>query len=144
MKKLTQKESLFCLYYCKLRNAVEAASRAGYHDPFRKGNALLRRRDILSHISQIGKDDTVSPEEIVSGYRRIAFGSCHDALRLLLCGELPDNGDIESVDLFNVSEIKKPKDGAIEIKFFDRLKALEHLEALSGELSGNDSALSFY
>ena len=31
-------------------------------------------------------------------------------------------------DLFNVAEIKRPKDGAMEIKFFDRIKALEKLE----------------
>ena len=33
-------------------------------------------------------------------------------------------------DLFNVAEIKRPKEGAMEIKFFDRLKALEKLENL--------------
>ena len=34
------------------------------------------------------------------------------------------------MDLFNISEIKKPKDGAMEIKFFDRIKALEKLEQI--------------
>ena len=33
------------------------------------------------------------------------------------------------MDLFLVSEIKRPKDGSMEIKFFDRLKALEKLGA---------------
>ncbi len=31
------------------------------------------------------------------------------------------------MDLFNISEIKRKKGGDIEIKFFDRLKALERL-----------------
>ena len=38
---------------------------------------------------------------------------------------------IEKLDLFNVSQIKRQKGGGIEIKFFDRLKALERLSALS-------------
>ena len=41
----------------------------------------------------------------------------------------PDIQEISSLDLFNVAEIKRPKDGALEIKFFDRIKALEKLEA---------------
>ena len=38
-----------------------------------------------------------------------------------------------------VSEIKRPKDGSMEIKFFDRLKALEKLESKSQENSGAES-----
>ena len=34
------------------------------------------------------------------------------------------------MDLFLISDIKKPKGGGLEIKFFDRLKALEKLEDL--------------
>ena len=49
----------------------------------------------------------------------------------------------EKLDLFNVSEIKRPKGGGLEIKFFDRLKALEHLEQLCTG-GDEDSALPFY
>ncbi|MBR6531233.1 MAG: terminase small subunit, partial [Clostridia bacterium] len=45
---------------------------------------------------------------------------------------------------FNVSEIKRPKGGGIEIKFFDRIKALEHLEAMCDGGKDDDSALPFY
>ena len=47
------------------------------------------------------------------------------------------------MDLFNISEIKKKKNGEVEIKFFDRLKALEKLTELS---TGTDygSASSLY
>lgn len=37
------------------------------------------------------------------------------------------------MDLFNISEIKRKKGGDIEIKFFDRLKALEKLQQLCDE-----------
>ena len=49
----------------------------------------------------------------------------------------------EAMELLNISEIKMPKSGGIEIKFFDRLKALEKLEEISHSSSG-DSALPFY
>lgn len=43
------------------------------------------------------------------------------------------DNEIDCMDLFNISEIKKKKGGDIEIKFFDRLKALEKLERLCDE-----------
>ena len=37
------------------------------------------------------------------------------------------------MDLYNISDIKRKKGGEIEIKFFDRLKALEHLQQISSQ-----------
>ena len=51
------------------------------------------------------------------GYERLAFGSTADAFRLLM-SSADDPPDVGALDLFNVAEIKKPKDGAMEIKFF--------------------------
>lgn len=53
----------------------------------------------------------------------------------------PSKAQLENMDLFLVSEIKRPKDGAMEIKFFDRLKALEKLE---NDNSLSDNAKSLY
>ena len=47
----------------------------------------------------------------------------------------------KKLDLFNVSEIKKQKGGCIEIKFFDRLKALSCLENF---LNSENDEPSFY
>lgn len=58
----------------------------------------------------------------------MAFGNISDAVSLLYM-ENPSRADLSSMDLFLVSEIKRPKDGSMEIKFFDRLKALEKLES---------------
>lgn len=46
------------------------------------------------------------------------------------------------MDLFNISEIKRPKGGGLEIKFFDRLKPLEKLQEISTDSS--QTALPFY
>ena len=63
-------------------------------------------------------------------------------MKLLLSDDI-QNVDIDSLDLFNVAEIKKQKGGGIEIKFFDRIKALEKLGEISvtGE---QESGQSFY
>lgn len=47
------------------------------------------------------------------------------------------------MELFNIAEIKRPKGGGIEIKFFDRLKALERLADMTAD-EATDSALPFY
>lgn len=77
-------------------------------------------------------------KRVMIGYERLAFGSTADAFRLMMADEPPD---VSQLDLFNVAEIKKPKDGAMELKFFDRLKALEQL---SNVPEGDDPAVSLY
>lgn len=42
------------------------------------------------------------------------------------------------MDLFNIAEIKKKKGGDIEIKFFDRIKALEKLSEISSQSSADN------
>ena len=100
---------------------------------------LLAKPDIRKAIEQIEKENTFSDEEVRAGLRRIAFASSADAVRLLLSDNYEDI-DAEALDLFNISEIKRAKGGGIEIKFFDRLKALQQLYEMSeGADSGEAS-----
>ena len=81
-------------------------------------------------------------QEYTEGLRHLAFGEIQDAVRLLYAPEeqiLPALGEM---DLFNISEIKRPKGGGMEIKFFDRLKALEKLQAM--EAAEGHTAAAFY
>ena len=71
-------------------------------------------------------------KRIKRGYERLAFGSIADAVRLIFTEE-PDLAALSKMDLFNIAEIKRPKGGGMEIKFFDRIKALQCLEALNVE-----------
>lgn len=61
--------------------------------------------------------------------RRLAFGGIADVLRLMNAENL-ENLNLETLDLMNVSEMKFSKNGGMEIKLFDRLKALERLSML--------------
>ena len=141
MKKLSRKEKLFCLYYAQSRNGREAAAKAGYAAPEQTAARLLQNAQIRQEVSSVQNASCAAPDELLAGYRKLAFGSGTDALRLLF-GSVPPE-DFDALDLFNVAEIKKPKDGALEIKFFDRLKALEHLEALAQQ-DRPDSGLPLY
>ncbi len=142
---LKEKEKLFCSYYSELRNARNAAAKAGYGIlTHRTAIKLLSREEIRREIERIDRTRLVSAEEVISGYRQLAFGSVADALKLIYSDEMPNLYELEGLELFNISEIKRPKGGGIEIKFFDRMKALEHLEALSNGEKDNDTALPFY
>ena len=87
---------------------------------------LLRRQDIAHEIARIDKQREATQKDISIGYQRLAFGCISDAVKLLFGDEISPE-EIEKMDLFNISEIKRKKGGDIEIKFFDRLKALEKL-----------------
>lgn len=129
-KELTPKEKLFCTYYCQGRNAREAAAKSGYHFAEKTAAKLLKRKEILAYIKKNDKSSIKSTADVSAGYYRLAFGCVSDAIGLLFLEDFSKE-NIESMDLFNVSEIKRQKGGAIEVKFFDRLKALEKLGEIS-------------
>ena len=139
-KTLSKKEKLFCTYFSSLRNAREAAALSGYLLPNQTGKVLLQKSSIKNEIERISSLPT--SEEIVAGYRRIAFGSPSDCIKLIFKESVTDE-ELEQLDLFNISEIKKAKSGNIEIKFFDRIKALEHLENCENT-HNTQTALPFY
>ena len=68
-------------------------------------------------------------ELVQKGYEKLAFGSVTDAVRLLFEPE-PTLAALKKMDLFNISEVRKGKDGALQIKFYSRLEALQRLEEL--------------
>lgn len=143
-KSLSKKEKLFCLNYAILPDGRDAAAKAGYAlNPQAAAAKLLSRKDIADEIASLIKAQTPHRNEAAAGYRRLAFGNVADALSLIFREDPPTKEELSEMDFFNVAEIKRPKGGGIEIKFFDRLKPLERLAEMSGEdeVSG---ALPFY
>jgi len=130
-KELSRKERLFCDYYSKTRSSREAAFKAGYRIlPERAAEKLMSRKDIREMISQLDEMRKAKTADISAGLRRAAFGSIADAIRLMFDENLNPE-ELDGLDLFCVSEIKRPKGGGMEIKFIDRLKALEKLQSLA-------------
>lgn len=81
-------------------------------------------------------------EQIKKGLLDLAVGSVSDAMLLLFLDDEEIIRRLPRLKLSNISEIKRPKGGGMEIKFFDRIKAFEKLQELSG-IHGNQG-LSFY
>ncbi len=140
-KKLTKKELLFCHNFALYANAREAASKSGYASPEKAGMKLMSRKEIKDEIDKLNLQKA-EKSEIICGLKRLAFGSVADCLKLILADGV-ESFDTENMDFFNIAEIKKPKGGGLEIKFFDRLKALEKLTSIS-ENNDEDSSMPFY
>lgn len=140
---LTEKEKLFCCNYTSNGNVKESALKAGYTiDPEKAGIRLLSKKEINDEVSRLysfKKKNLL--HRAYSGYERLAFGSISDPI-MLLFSENPTQKMLESMDLFNISEIKKQKDGGLEIKFFDRLRAIDKLQESSA--TNENEALPFY
>lgn len=85
----------------------------------------------------------ITQKDVIDGLGRLAFGNIQDAITLLFETEESILSVLPSLDLFNVSEIKRQKGGAMEIKFFDRLKAFEKLKEIIGT-DERQSCASFY
>ncbi len=85
----------------------------------------------------------ITQKDVTDGLRRLAFGEIQDAVSLLFKTDEDITASLSSLDLFNVSEIKRVKGGGMEIKFFDRLKALEKLSNAVACDNGQNT-VSFY
>ncbi len=139
---LTAKEKAFCSHFAMCGDAVLAATLSGYGEKSQKKSMeLLSKAEIVAEINRISSLCRQTAKDLAFfGFQRLAFGSIADAVSLLYMDK-PDVEQLKSMDLFSISEIKRPKDGAVEIKFFDRFKALEKL---SGDRDDESGATPIY
>ena len=137
---------LFCYYFLKLRNIREAGIKAGFQEnqAFCEGMKLLESPKTQELINKLSEKTNSQGGLVKAGLERLAFGSCNDAVELVFSEEVPTGGEIARLDLFNVSEIKRVKGGGVEVKLFDRQKALEKLWELENTADVNSSAESFF
>ncbi|MBR1591650.1 MAG: terminase small subunit [Ruminococcus sp.] len=141
VKKLKPERELFCCWYAVLGNAQEAAIKAGFgtENALREGIECLGSEICRKRIEQI-RNVLSNSGSIISGLKRLAYGNCSDAVYLAFSEELPPPDVIAKLDLFNVSELKRQKSGVVEIKFCDRLKALEKLYEIENSFSDKNRA----
>ena len=95
---------------------------------FAKGGKMARRKSIKKQVGD--------------GLSKLAFGDISDAVKLLYMSDEEALQSLSTLNLYNVSEIKRPKGGGMEIKFFDRIKACEKLMLQNAENS--DSGMGFF
>ena len=124
-------ERSFCIWYAMLCNVQEAALHAGYpqEEALERGVLLLQRADCRELIQSVLKSLSLrSPiPQVLAGLERLAFGSCNDAAKLIFSADNLSPEELAKLDLFNVTEIKRDKNGGVEIKLCDRQKAMEQM-----------------
>ncbi|MCL2446476.1 MAG: hypothetical protein FWD06_06905 [Oscillospiraceae bacterium] len=84
-------------------------------------------------------------EDVLKGYRKLAFGESNDALKLLFMGEDVSWSELEDLDVFNISEITRAKQGGnMVIKFYNRFEAMRHLVEVGGLAQVPQGVKMFY
>ncbi|MBQ3940875.1 MAG: terminase small subunit [Oscillospiraceae bacterium] len=119
----------FCRWYAVLGNPYEAAVRAGY-PPQEAADAavrLLSQPVCRQYLAAAGTPPVPVRQLVLAGLTRLAFGRTNDAVQLAFAEELPDEDRLNALDLYAVSEIRRDKNGGVEVKLFDRQRALERL-----------------
>jgi len=139
-------KKLFCYYFLKLRNVREAGVKAGFNkeNAFVEGMRILDNANTQRYIDSLSEKVSSQNGLVRAGLERLAFGSINDAVTMVFSEEVVSCDEISKLDLFNVSEIKRVKGGGVEIKLFDRQKALEKLWEIENTADVNSSAESFF
>ena len=134
----------FAQLFVRLRSGSETAVSLGVAPEKAKqtGAKLLSSERVRREIRKLDKDDQQTLAYVKTGLSRLAFGQVNDVAALVFA-EQPSGEQIAQADLFNVSELKKIKGGGVEVKFFDRQKALEKLFELDPELREQSKADQF-
>lgn len=134
---MTAKEKLFCENYLALHCPTQAALKSGYTESdAKKAQTMLRREDIKNYLREL--EDEAQPlsltKSAIRGLERLAFSSPENIL---------DTEKICPSDLFCISELKRTQNGAIEVKFYDRIKALQALYEI-GKLQDENMSVPFF
>lgn len=127
---LTTREERFCDLYAQTGEGVLSARAAGYPVGTAAVTAaqLLSREEILEAVgTRLRAVKLQAHGQALAGLLRLAFGNPADSVRLLQAGDNLSKKELGELDLFSVSEIRRNKDGAYDVRFYDRMRALELL-----------------
>ena len=74
-------------------------------------------------------------ERIVEMLKKLALDPTQDVAKLFFCGEEELREHLDKIDLSGVVRIKRKSDESLEIRFVDRLKAIDKLQEVVNKLS---------
>ena len=118
----TDRRGTFCRAYLRTMDPERAAAEAGKQDGF----AYLAEERVQNRLEQMREAAAgqLRREDAVRRLAQMAFGQVNDGVRLALLGK---TAETENMDLSAVAEIRVTDKGGVEVKFVDRVKALETL-----------------
>lgn len=144
-RRVNPQEELFCQLYHWMRNGKEAAQGAGFPPEQAQAEAmrLLGLKGVQRRLRRLDKarEESGLENAVIAGLSRIAFGSIGDCVRLLQEG---DEAPVEQLDLFSVSEIRRGKDGGMELRLYSRMEALQKLMELAKSQGGQGALEQVY
>ena len=124
-------DGMFCRTYLRTMDPEQAAEAVGRRDGFSiLGCATVRKRLDRMREDAAGQ---VRREDVIRRLAQLAFGRANDAVRLAL---RPGEAEVGTLDLSAVSEFRVTDKGGVEVKFVDRVRALETLCGLLGGDTG--------
>jgi phage terminase small subunit len=139
---MTPRQYFFVLEYLVDLDAKDAAIRAGYSPRYAKNQAsrLLARRDVAQAIraemAARAERTGITAERVIEEYARIAFADMR-----LLADWGPDGMELKpSVELSDeaaaiialIAEVMGPEGPQLQVKTFDKRRALESLARILG------------
>ena len=135
-----EEQNLFCRTYLRTMDPQRAVEAIGRTDGF----SILKERPMRRRLESMRQmaAEQILREDVIRRLTELAFGRANDAVKLaatLSAGEKPE---LEKLELSSVGELKMTDKG-VEIKFIDRVRALEALCRLLGDGSGKDAAEFF-
>lgn len=140
-----EKKRRFIALYCILRNIKEASAKAGIDTSgdFNEGIEHLLKKSTRRQLKKFNDRLSSDSGAVSAGLSRLAFGSVNDAALLVFSQDTITEEKLSELDLFNVSEVKRDKDGGVSVKFFDRQKALEKMWEIENTTDTESGAESF-
>lgn len=128
------------------KSPKEAAIGAGFPPETAEadGLKLLGLRSTKKLVRRFAQNGITAEEKVRAGLDRLAFGEVNDVMEAVLSEDPPGLHRLLAMNFFNISEVKKVKGGGLEVKFFDRQKAMEKLLELYDSRERSDAAKEFF
>lgn len=129
------KQDAFCRAYLRTMDPERAGEETGTD-----GFALLGNRSVRGRLDRMRETAAgeITREDAVRRLAQLAFGRVNEAAAMAL---RPGEADPMTLDLSAVAELKVTDKGGVELKFIDRVRALEALCNLLEENSGGAEEL---
>lgn len=120
---------LFSLFYASGKSVKEAAILAGIDPEIaeNEGLKLLKLKSVNKLIKRFAQNGFNDANGVKVGLKRLAFGEINDIMEVVLSDEPIGLRRLFQMNFYNISEVKKVKGGGLEVKIFDRQKAMEKL-----------------
>ena len=137
---------LFAQEYIKDLNATLAAIRAGYakRGAAVTGSRLIRKPNVEYWIAEAqelkARSRNITVERVLEEYRRIAFAQTTDIVTLKGGWvQISDTDSLTTEQKSAISQIRQKKDGELEVRFYDKQKALDSLAKYLGIFSDKNT-----